>query len=67
MYKYILEGAGDINWMAIFALVTFFIVFVIASMLILRSDKAFINKMAHMPLDDEPSFSNREIHANHEK
>jgi hypothetical protein len=67
MYKYILEGAGDINWMAIFALITFFIVFVMAAMLIIRSDKAFINKMAHMPLDDEPSFSNNEIPATHEK
>jgi uncharacterized membrane protein (DUF485 family) len=67
MYKYILEGAGDINWMAIFALLTFFIVFVVAAVQILRSDKAFISKMANMPLNDEPTFSKNEIPDNHEK
>jgi len=52
MYKYILQGAGDINWMAIFALVTFFLVFIIAAAAILGSSKAFIHKMEHMPLQD---------------
>ena len=38
MYKYILEGAGNINWMAIFALITFFTLFVIMLFAILRRD-----------------------------
>ena len=52
MYKYILSGAGDINWMAIFALLTFFFVFGVSVYVAIRRDKAFINRMAHLPLED---------------
>ncbi len=61
MYKYILENAGDINWMAIFALVTFMLMFLIGSFTILRRDKGYIDKMAHLPLDDNPQSLNSEI------
>jgi len=54
MFKYILEGAGDINWMAIFALVTFFLLFTISAWAIFGKSKAYINKMAHLPLEDNP-------------
>jgi len=64
MYKYILEGAGNINWMAIFALITFFTLFVIMLFAILRRDKDFIDRMAHMPLeDDHPSSNDRAVDA----
>lgn len=55
MYKYILEQAGNINWMAMFSLITFFIVFGIGVYLALRKDKAEINRISGLPLaDDDP-------------
>ena len=54
MYKYILQGAGDINWMGLFALLTFFSLFVISAIAIFGRSKAYIEKMANMPLDDTP-------------
>lgn len=52
MYKYILEQAGNINWMAVFALSTFVFVFLTSILLIFRKDKSYIDKMSSMPLDD---------------
>lgn len=52
MFKYILEG-NNINWMAIFALVTFFAVFLISTFVILARNKNYTEKMAHLPLEDE--------------
>ena len=52
MYKYILEGAGSINWMAIFALLTFVWLFVVSAITIFRKSDRFIDHMAHLPLDD---------------
>ena len=52
MYKYILAGAGDINWMAIFALLTFVILFVTSAIAIFWRSKEFIDHMANLPLDD---------------
>ncbi len=52
MFKYILENAGNINWMAIAALMTFFTIFLVSSAVILRKDKAYIRKMSYMPLED---------------
>ena len=58
MFKYILEGAGNINWMAIASLLTFMTVFIISAMMAFRSPSTFIDKMANMPLDDStPSFN----------
>lgn len=51
MFKYILEG-NNINWMAIFALVTFFLVFLISTFVILGRNKNYTEKMAHLPLED---------------
>jgi hypothetical protein len=53
MYKYILEAAGNINWMAVMSLVTFMTVFVISSLLILRKNNSHISHMAHLPLEDD--------------
>jgi len=38
--------------MAIFALVTFFIVFLVSTLVILGRNKTFTDKMAHLPLED---------------
>jgi hypothetical protein len=52
MYKYILEEAGNINWMAISALLTFVTVFLVSAVMAFKSSPAYIDKMANMPLDD---------------
>ena len=52
MFKYILQSAGNIEWMAIGPLLLFVIVFVTSSWLILRQSKAYVDKMSHLPLDD---------------
>ncbi len=58
MYKYILQNAeGDINWMALFALLTFFTLFVISIVMIFGKNKGYIDKMSRMPLDDNLSTS----------
>ena len=53
MAKYILEGAGNINWMAIFALITFLTVFSVGAWLALRKDSQAIKHMERLPLDDD--------------
>ena len=52
MYKYILESAGNINWMAVFALCTFFFIFITALIMIWRRNDAHIRHMANLPLDN---------------
>lgn len=52
MFKYLLEGT-DINWMAIFALVTFFILFSIILFVTFRSSPKYIDHMANLPLEDD--------------
>ncbi len=53
MAKYILEGAGNINWMAIFALITFLIIFIMSAILAFRKDNPVIKRMENLPLDDD--------------
>ena len=56
MYKYILSEAGNINWMALFALLTFMFVFITSAILIFRKNNDFIKKMASLPLEnDDPA------------
>lgn len=52
MYKYILESAGNINWMALFALITFFTIFSLVLYMMFRQDKSFSQRMAALPLED---------------
>ncbi len=66
MYKYILQEAGNINWMALFALLTFFFVFLISTIVFFGRSKAYIHKMANLPLQDSYSPIN-EIEQEHEK
>lgn len=65
MFKYILESAGNINWMAIAALVTFFTMFVISAALVFKKDVRFVQHMASLPLDDS-NPKTAETEANHE-
>lgn len=51
MAKYILESAGNINWMALFALLTFMFIFLTAVYMVLMDNKAFVQKMENLPLD----------------
>lgn len=58
MYKYILESAGNINWMALFALITFFTVFSLSIYLAFIKDKKQLKHMSELPLaEDDPSGS----------
>ncbi len=52
MFKYILETAGNINWMAIAALLTFVTIFLVSTAVVLRQDGAFIDRMSNLPLED---------------
>ncbi len=61
MYKYILQSAGDINWMAIFALLTFVFMFVISAIIIFARGKEYINHMANLPLDEDSNLVEPEI------
>jgi len=52
MYKYILEGAGSINWMAISALITFVTIFLVSAVMAFRSPRLYLDKMSNLPLED---------------
>ena len=58
MYKHILENAGDINWMALFALITFFALFIIGIVTVFGKNKAYIEKMSNLPLEDDNASNN---------
>lgn len=59
MYKYILESAGNINWMALFALITFFFIFSLSVYLIFVKDKDALKHLEELPLSDgEKSLKN---------
>ena len=53
MYKYILELAGNINWMALFALLTFLFVFVVSAVLAFTKSSEQTKYMAELPLQNE--------------
>lgn len=53
MAKYILESAQNINWMALFALFTFMFVFIVSCVMVLRRNDNHIQRMAHLPLDED--------------
>lgn len=53
MYKYILQGAGSINWMAIFALLTFLGVFLSGVWVVMIKSKAELDRAANIPLQDD--------------
>lgn len=61
MYKYLLESAGNINWMALFALLTFLFVFVTAAILVLRKSSDQLRHIASLPLEDDRSPEKLEL------
>ncbi|MBK9737265.1 MAG: hypothetical protein IPO92_20870 [Saprospiraceae bacterium] len=52
MAKYILEQANGINWMAIFALLTFFTIFSLSVLMVCRKNNPVIKRMENLPLED---------------
>ncbi|MCF8245981.1 MAG: hypothetical protein K9J37_14990 [Saprospiraceae bacterium] len=52
MFKYILQNAGDINWMAVVALIMFIVTFLSGSAWILTRKKEYVDKVSRLPLDD---------------
>ena len=52
MYKYILEGEGDISLLALIPLVLFVLVFLIALIRTMIKNTSYIDRMANLPLDD---------------
>jgi len=67
MFKYILEGAGNINWMAIAALLTFMVIFLTSAVLAFRSKAGYLDKMANMPLEDSTTHPLTVENDRHEK
>ena len=65
MFKYILESAGNINWMAISALLTFMVIFMVSLVLVFKHNPAYIDRMASLPLDDSNPVNAE--NDNHEK
>ena len=59
MFKHILAGS-DINWMAIFALITFFALFAVVLLLIFSSDKKYFKRMANLPLEEDVQEETRD-------
>ncbi len=60
-YKYILESAGSINWMAISALLTFVTVFWVSAIMAFRSPLGYLNKMFRIFLWMIPFFKHRKL------
>lgn len=58
MYKYILEKAGDLDWMAILPLLIFTIVFTIITIRALSYKKEFVTRMGNLPLEDDSISEN---------
>lgn len=58
MYKYLLAESGYINWMAIFALITFFAVFIITIWVTFKKSPDFIKKMEMMPFSETKNHEN---------
>lgn len=52
MYKYILESAGNIDWMALFALLTFTFIFCLSVVLAFKKDTEELKRLSELPLSD---------------
>jgi cbb3-type cytochrome oxidase subunit 3 len=54
MYKHLLDRiSGDIDWMALFSLVTFFLVFAMVVYVAMAERKAHVDYMAGLPLRND--------------
>ena len=52
MYKYLLQSVEGIEWFAIGTLLLFFTVFSVVAIRAFMSNKAEMNRMAQLPLED---------------
>ncbi len=52
MAKYLLSGEG-VNWLAIMALVTFFIIFTLVIVMVFMRNKQSYEEVAQLPLHDD--------------
>lgn len=53
MYKYLLESAGDINWMALLPLIIFVVFFTVILIVTILRSKSHMRHMAELPLQDD--------------
>lgn len=61
MFKHLLStSASEINWLAIFALVTFFIIFFAILFQAVLTKKDYVNYMSNMPLEDDHSQNSKQ-------
>lgn len=58
MYKYLLESAGDINWMAVFPLIVFIAFFSIVILVTFLRKKEHISHLAQLPFDHDSQIKN---------
>ncbi len=56
MFKYILERAGDIEWMAVMPLVLFVIIFIFIVWRAMTHKQEFVDRMANMPLQEDDTL-----------
>lgn len=60
MYKYILQSVENVNWLAVIALLVFFVTFLLSVLWAFISKKEHMDEMSKLPLDDDEEGSNRE-------
>ncbi len=53
MYKYILQSVENINWLAVGALLVFFLIFLISALWAFMGSKEYMDKMSKMPLEED--------------
>ena len=61
MAKYLLAGES-INWLAVFALLTFMFIFIMAALLAYGKKKSRYAEMAALPLDDGSIQAHKDQH-----
>lgn len=57
MFKYILEKAGDIDWMALVPLVLFVVIFTFIILRTMRQKKDYVDHMSNLPLEDDEALN----------
>ena len=52
MFKYIIEKAGDLDWLALGPFLLFFFFFIAVTIYALKKRSGYIEKMSNLPLED---------------
>ena len=58
MFKYILQSVENMDLMAIGPMLLFVIFFILVSIYAVRKDKSYIDKMGHLPLEENQNETN---------